>query len=448
MTRSRLRKGFVGALALLMPTQYGSAGGHSVDQLHAAACTVTASPPRRIALSDGTTLTIDVSSVARNRGDVLIAGTPTYLWPRGSARGSSPVNAGEAFGVVRDARGRFALVPPPPGVRDAKHPHVVSAGEDGWHAVFVTGSLGTPRNALAFPEAEIWYGRYDGRRWRGVVRIARAYGAELLPGRSSGLVIARTGLAFAYAFDQSAVRRSNAAGNQGLVLLHRRGSDWKADTLPTWESPGTIQLATDTLGALVAIYTHAYFEGGRSHGPDLFTARYATQWDRPRVALKIPSRHVAAPMVAGPVHTGSVIAWQSSEPGTLSAILEWGMFGSDHLVRPMGHLAPTSNGERPAMVKVDGANALWIVRDGQSSTSLRLIAAQGDTARDLGAIRVPADNPVMHAAVLTNGTVLIISGGLGRASSDPPASSYLTTAVVRCTGARRLGGATRVPSTQ
>jgi hypothetical protein len=325
---------------------------------------------------------------------------------------------------------------------------VVSAGEDGWHAVFVTGSQGTPRNALAFADAEIWYGRYDGRRWHDVVRIARAYGAELLPGRSSELVIARSGPAFAYAFDQSAARRSNAAGNQGLVLLHRRGSNWKADTLSTWESPRAVQLATDTSGALVAIYTQAYFDSGRFYGPDLFTARYVTHWGQPRVALKIPSRYVAAPMLAGRVHTGSVIAWQSVQPGAQTAILEWGTFGSDHLIRPMGHLAPTSIVDRPAMLNVDGANALWIVRDGNSSTSLRLITAHGDTAHDLGSLRVPADNPEMHAAVVADGTILIVSGALGRAPSDPPATSYLTIAVVRCSGARRLGGATRVPSTQ
>jgi hypothetical protein len=321
---------------------------------------------------------------------------------------------------------------------------VVSAGKDGWHAVFVTGLQGTPGNALAFADAEVWYGRYDGRRWHDVARIARAYEAELLPGRSSELVIARSGLAFAYAYDQSAARRSNAAGSQGLVLLHGRGSDWKADTLPTWEGPRAIQLAADTSGALVAIYTQAYFEAGRFFGPDLFTARYVTHWDRPRVALKIPSRHVAAPMLAGRVHTGTVISWQSAEPGTASAILEWGTFGSDNLIRPMGQLAPISMGDRPAMLKVDGANALWIVRDGNSLTSLRLIAAQGDIAHDLGSIRIPAHNPAMHAAVLANGAILILSGALGRASSDPPASSYLTTAVVSCSGARRRGSATRV----
>jgi hypothetical protein len=303
-------------------------------------------------------------------------------------------------------------------------------------------------NALAFMDAEIWYGRYDGRQWHEVKRIARAHAAELLPGRSSELVIARSGPAFAYAFDHSAARRSNAAGNQGLVLLHRRGSEWSADTLQTWEGPRAVQLTTDTSGIIVAVFTQAYFEGGRSHGPDLFTARYLRRWDRPQLVMTIPSRYVAAPTVGGRIHTGSPIAWQSAQPGAESANLEWGVFGSDHLIRPIGRLAPTSIMDRPAMLRLGSAGALWIVRDGHSVTSLRFLAAQDTVAQDLGTIQVPVDNPVTHAATLADGTILIVSGGLGRAPSDPPASSYLTTAVVRCTGARRTARAARVPSTQ
>jgi hypothetical protein len=400
-----------------------------------------------MALSDGTTLTIDVSSMAHRRGEVLIAGTPTYLWPRGSARGGAPLDAPLAFGVVRDVRGRYAVVPAP-AVPGAKHPRVVSAGNDGWHAVFVTGSQGTPMNALAFMDAEIWYGRYDGRRWTDVSRIARVHAAELLPGRSSGLVATPSGIAFAYAFDRSAERGSRAAGNQGLVLLRRRGSEWKADTLQTWEGPGDVQLATDTSGVIVAAYTQAYFEGGRPHGPDLFTARFDARWERPRLAINVPSRYVAAPMLPRRVHAGSVIAWQSAQAGAEGAVLEWGVFGHDQVVRSRGHVAAGSIMDRPAMLQAGGASALWLLRDGKSQTSLRLIVARDTTLQDLGSIQVPLDNPTPHAAVLEDGTILIVTGGLGRSPSDPPASSYLTTAVVRCTGARPVERAVRVPSNQ
>jgi hypothetical protein len=313
--------------------------------------------------------------------------------------------------------------------------------------VFVTGSPGTSTNALAFEDAEIWYGRYDGRRWRELRRIARARGAELLPGRSSELVVAGSGIAFAYAFERRAPRGSNAASGEGLVLLHRRGSEWREDTLPTWEAPRAVQLASDSSGVIVAAFAQSYFDRGRPHGPALFTARFDTRWSPSRLAFDAPPHYVAEPMLSGRVHAGSVITWRSSQPGGGIASLEWGVFTRVYAVQHRGRVAVASSMDRPAVLRVDGASAVWLARDGDSRTALRVFAAQDTTVYNLGAIQLPLDNLVTHAAPLADGTILIVSGGLGRSPSDPPGSSYLTVAAVRCTGAQRSPRVVRIPST-
>jgi hypothetical protein len=381
-------------------------------------------------------VTVDASSMVRNGDDVLIAGTPTYLWDADARAGDGPADARGAFGVIRDHRGRYAPVPGPPGVADAKHPRAVSAGAGGWHIVFVTGTKGAPGNLLAFDSAGIWYGRYDGRAWHQVTRVASARRAALLPGMSSDLVVTNAGLSIAYAFDHSMARNSNAPGNQGLVLLHGTGANWSADTLYTWEAPRAVQLAPDSSGTAVAVYAQAYFERPRIHGPSLFTARFDTAWGSPRLALAIPPLYVSEPMLSGHAGAGSRVAWQAALPGTDSSSLDWGVLGRDGGVRRMGHVAPAALGDRPAMVSLDATRTVWLVRDGRSRFSLRVFVSQDTTVQDLGAFPVPLDNFAIHGVILRDGTVLVATGGLGLTPADPPASSYLTAVAVSCAGAR------------
>lgn len=447
MTNVNAPRRAVGALLLLAATQCSPVLARGRPEA-GSGCTVRASAPQPITLRNGAGVTIDVSSMVRNGGRVLIAGTPTHEWAPDARAGDGPVGAAGAFGVIRDAAGRHNLVPPPPGVADAKHPRAASAGAGGWHVLFVTGSRGTGASLLAFPSAEIWYGRYDGRAWHDVTRITRVLEAALLPEMSSRLVVTRTGLAFAYAFDQSSVRRSNAHGNQGLVLLHRHGAHWRADTLNTWEAARAIQLTTDSSGTVFAAYAQSYFARQRPHGPALFTARYDTAWTRPQLALDTPPLDLATPMLPPSIGAGSPIAWSATVPGTYSTTLIWGVLARDGVIQPMRRVASIRGVDRPAMLVVDAARTAWLVRDGESRTALRVLVAGRDTVQDLGVIPVPLDNFATHAVALSDATFLIATGGLGRTPSDPPASSYLTEVTVRCQGARPSGRAAQVPSTR
>ncbi len=438
ITIRRCRRMSALLIVLVVSSDWRSAQAFASRRRLPRACEVIIGPSERITLSDGASVTVDASSIASRGRSVLITGTPTHVWPAGANGSTSPDDDRRPIGVLRDSAGVIRLVPAPLPGTDALYPRAVAAGAAGWHVIFITGKQGTATNPLAFDTADVWYGLFDGRQWRRVERVARTRAASLLPSISSDLVAIRDGLAFAYAFDRSASLHSNAAGNQGLVLLYRRGIRWAADTLFTWESPLSVQLATTPDSAVIAVFASSYFSEGRPHGPVLFTARHDAHWETPRVVFDASPRYVTDPMVAGPWAAGTVVSWRTVTPSVELEVedLEWGFVAADGAVRRIGRIATAQPLDRPAMLQLDTERTVWFVRNGASRRELRVFVTSDSTVSDLGIVHVPLDNFVTRGTTLSNGTILVLTGGVAASPSDPPASSFLTELAVRCPSMR------------
>jgi hypothetical protein len=76
-------------------------------------CTVTSEPARRLELSDGRIVSVDVQSVATSGGSVMAVGRHAYLFPRTANPLTSPTLLDSIIGVVIDGRGNTSLVSNP-----------------------------------------------------------------------------------------------------------------------------------------------------------------------------------------------------------------------------------------------------------------------------------------------------------------------------------------------
>lgn len=435
----------VGLLLVLQAAVLGSSTNHYAwDARSSVSAWLDAHPrcsatveSRAITLEDGSTVTIDPSSAARNGGRIFIAGTPTIVWPSRATRSDGPVSS-SSFGIIREATGKIVLVPPPlPGI-EAQHPRLAAAGRNGWHVIFLVGNRDT--YTVDFPQANLWYGLFDGRAWRGVTKIASARWASLFPGISSDLVATRQGLRFAYSFDPPPSIGPHVPRNQGVVLLHRTGARWDSDTLFTWEGPRTVHLITNVDGSVTAMMAQNYFENGRFPGPSLFVARHDTAWSSARLALDVAPRYIMSPRHAPNNGRGeTIISWHAATPGIEREDVEWGLLSASGSVRRMGHLGTVEvQGDRPSMFGLSSGRVLWLVRAGDSRDRLRaFVGLVGSGLDTLGVFKVPLDNSKLFGVSLPGDRVMFVSGRLGDLPSESFATSYLTTMAVRCRVPRR-----------
>ena len=393
------------------------------------ACSVTDHRTDPILLPNGSAVTIDGSSIAASGGSLLIVGTPTHFWTPGSRKSGVPDTTVSGIGVVRTATGAIRVVPSPVAGLTALHPRAVSAGEGRWDVLFVTG-MRAAGGALRFDSATIWHGRFDGERWRDVSKIAHAVSAILLPGMTSTLVAGDGALAFAYAFDRSVELASNAEGNQGLVLLHRRGGSWRSDSLLTWEAPRSVQLAFKEDASIEAAFAQGYFRANRVWPPALFVARHDTGWHDVRMAVDASPHEVSTPTL-GTQGTKSVVSWRIVPLEGDTAILQYGITSGRDTLRPRGAVAVVGQLEWPPMVILDTTNVVWFTRS-KSETALRVMLANSRGVREVAAIQVPLDNLTTVATRISDRQIVVLSGGLGHVPSDPAAASYLTTLTISC----------------
>jgi len=425
------RAAVVALLAAMTAAPIGAQEGQRAPTSVERACTLRAETPQRVILPDGAAVSIDATDMAINDGEVLVAGTPTHVWPKENAR---PATHPSAIGVLRDARGRFHLVPSPYPTTRVWYPRVASAGARGWHLLFVTGTEGAPGDAVAFRQAEIWYGRYDGRRWHDVQLVARARSALLDGVVSSWLRYDGDSLAFAYPFDRAMEMRSNASSNQGIVLLRRRSGGWRADTLPTWRGPRAVELAADGGGRLTAFIAQEGFEEGRVRPLSLYQARFDGRWRAPRLLERADPLTVHSPIVAT---NGArrVLTWRQSTGDPSIVDYRIGVIDGGDSLTHLGSIAARNAIDTPALVRIASDRALLLARDGQARDRMRALLVRGRATQDLGVVELPLQNFTLVAAATSDDRVLVATGALGARPEDPLASTLLTAIAVRCPAA-------------
>lgn len=387
-------------------------------------CSVKLMESKPITLDDGSTVTVNAGRVAKNGESMMIVGTMTNVFPISRVAFKWSYAPDSVLGVLRDREGKYRLVPAPVVGDRVLHPKAASAGAAGWHVVFFTGTEGSGPSLSAFKEATIWYGRFDGQSWHDVKRVAQVTNAKLNPQMSSALVVDRRGLSFAFPFDVSSDRKSNATGNQGVVLVRRTAGKWQLDTLNTWDAPNYVAIGVnqDSAGVTLAL-AQSYFERFRSWPPALFLVRHDTGWHQPQRAYADSTAGVMAPFIE--MGSGEpVVSWSTGDPS------DWDRFelqrgvtanhGATFTAQPLG---VTFGYPDAGAAVLDSHVSVWIVRAEKATTAIRVWVGVGLRRMDLGDINVAVQNLIILAAPLNDRELLVLTGTNGSTDlSSRPAS--------------------------
>lgn len=210
------------------------------------ACGMRELSRHRLTVEGGRPLYVEADAfVADGRGDVLLAGTPSYLWkvsPEGEING---LTSDSIFGAViaRDGSSRVVPAPIDPrlihGVRAAGRP------DGGWDVVFAEIPP-SDRNARVDSVVRLWHGVFDGRQWAGIEEIPRPGDVPLDPQFTSALVRREGSLAWALVPPTSYRPRD-------VVLVQRVDGRWIHETVPTGFAVDVDLSYSDSLGLLLAV---------------------------------------------------------------------------------------------------------------------------------------------------------------------------------------------------
>ena len=238
---------------------------------------------RPLTLTDGSTIHIDVQSAAFAEHSLVLAGAPAYRWAPGAGMHSAPSDDAGIIGVVSGPTGTASLLHSPVKGK-IQTVRVASAGSLGWHFLFVQTDQDRPTNGL-YDSAAVWYGRFDGSRWHDVAKLFAATNSSLAATLSSDLVADKIGIAFAFAFDNSAATQSTPGRGQGVVLVHGTPRAWSSDTLFGQFRPTYVRLTRGaTREAWDVAFVEPYFDQNRRlRASSVFVANFDRHWSQPRL---------------------------------------------------------------------------------------------------------------------------------------------------------------------
>ena len=210
------------------------------------ACGMRELSRHRLTVEGGRPLYVEADAfVADGRGDVLLAGTPSYLWkvsPAGEINGLTPDSI---FGAViaRDGSSRVVPAPIDPrlihGIRAAGRP------DGGWDVVFAEVPL-SDRSARVDSVVRLWHGVFDGGHWTAFEEIPRPGDVPLDPQFTSALVRREGSLAWALVPPTS-------YDPKDVVLVQQVDGRWTHETVPTGFAVDVDLSYSDSLGLLLAV---------------------------------------------------------------------------------------------------------------------------------------------------------------------------------------------------
>lgn len=410
------------------------------------ACRVLAVAVHALTLADGRTLTIDTHSAAYNGTSAFFAGNRIYIWPRNSSKSSLPTDASAStyLGILIDSTQTVTLVPNPLAPRVAVAPRVASDGLGGWHVIFTTGNPGGLTGPAMLDTATVWYGHFEGAKWTELSKIANVSSVYPLETNSSALVVADGTLNWALPFDRSWYLKSNASGNQGVILFRRSGGRWRQDTLRTWAGPFAVRaIARANSDRLTVAIVQDYFEKHRPRHAAVFIATYDRSWTIPRKVAGDGEHGVTDAMIA-PLDTGFVLGWKTTEnAGAEGGMLSWVVFsGPEDTGAEVHDMGPLNPLDWPILRVLDSTTVIWLTRAHASRDSVDFLAIRNRTTRDIGAIRLPLDNFGPEAVVLSPTRLLVVTGASGRERERDGPASILSLVRLTCSDPKRdtLGG--------
>lgn len=200
---------YVVVLASLPLARISSAAvRHGTPVIATVPCTVRVVSSRPVRTVDGRYQSLEAQSLATTGASLIALGSNTHAWQAGVA---APNDSEHLIGLWVDEQGTIRPVPSPFQNRRVEFPRASSAGDDGWHVVFITeavrsaAAMSSRNQGIAADGDSLWYGRYDSTGWHDIEFVSSVARGIVNSSRSSRLLSGTTtDLYFAYGYVGSA----------------------------------------------------------------------------------------------------------------------------------------------------------------------------------------------------------------------------------------------------
>lgn len=422
----------VASLLLVLPLVFvtrarGIAAPPALTGSSAAACSTIGGTPRRMELSDGRIVSLDVRSLARSGDEILAAGRFGYVFPRDARSRTSPAMVDSILGVHIDGRGEVSLVFNPLLPRRAFHPRVTAAPDGSFHVLFATGLDTITWRPQPTDTVTLWYATYTRGWWSRPARVGQFAGAVLDPEHASALMEQNGELNIAFPFRD----HRSAATDGGVILLRRRAGRWLSDTLRTWLTPAAVRAVLDRDGSLVTLLLLAEPSPDR-YREKVFVARYDSAWNNPRLVGGDGVRHVTISALQRRQSDFIVswIDWPINQPD--SARLQWSTV--DSTLRPSeASVIDSGKATFPfEMVIVDDRYPLWMYHGEPFGGTVNLVLNFDSVLTALDPLVTPFTSPIPSTLKLSGNRFLVFTQKRAAADTEPMAASFMTALEIRC----------------
>ena len=366
---------------------------------------------------DGTReMYVEPTAVIPSRGELLLAGSPNYLYAPGGPQDAREVVQDSVFGAILDRAGRGRLLPAPidpTRVADIRG-HAHSGG--GWALTFA--ELKHPWRPQA-PDTVVryWYGVYDGTRWARLEPLPLPPAGELKTLGASAMLVRGDTTFFAVRVMQPTTR--------GLALYRRAKDAWDLTMLPS-DGAVYITLAYSDSGRLIM----GLVRPDRALRSDVnsFFIHTAPDWAASRKIIRGAPEPVYEPAFSSSP-TGAVLTWFALANGMRRARA---MVGSPTPDTPVIEIDSATR--RVAHVEGLGTSPIWLSAhtppDGNHALRFVTLGPQRG-ATLLG--QFPNPYTGWFGVTATSADSLLISGPLLRRDSpNPSLVTLLIRARVEC----------------
>jgi len=389
-------------------------------------CVVQDVAEQVLTVGEARELYVEPAALVASGGDVLLAGSPNYLWTRDSGGKLLAESQDSVFGVVVREDGSAVLVGSPVSPQLIEVIRAVPFGPGSWAVVFAEMTSG---HTFARPGkvARLWYGVLKGNEWDHLEEIPYARSEDLHPRGISDLLLRRDTVAVAIP--------TNLIGTgSGVVYFERANGAWTHEFVRAPDAVhATLSYAPDRGVALGIVQPAPELEGDAN---SFFLYSRGTRWDGREMIVRGGSSPVFAPSLTLTAGGGGVLTYfsvvQAPEGGRSEGRVLLDPLGSD----PQGRIMTvdsSSVGLTPVILPPGGV--LW-VSDHAASDERREIHFIGHV-RGAALYRHVIPNPYegpFAAARKSDDEVLVAGPRVDRGEGAVPLVTLLLRARVSCRG--------------
>src|SRR5688500_301170 len=226
-----------------LDAQTGASGAppsRGVAPATATACTVREASRSPLVVDDTREMYVEPMVVLPSRGEILLAGSPNYLYAPGGPDEPRDFVRDSVFGAILGTDGRARLIAAPIDPTRITSVHAAALPAGGWAVVFAElkhqAVAGTPDSLVRF-----WHAVHDGRSWTHLDQLPVPSDGAFLKAGASDLIL-RADTSF------FAARVAMRNGSHDVALFEHRQGRWMLDMIPA-RSAAYVQLGyADSLG--------------------------------------------------------------------------------------------------------------------------------------------------------------------------------------------------------